>query len=73
MNHFRFLSAVVVTGLILALFVVSAVVAGGPQGKTTICHSAGGHKYVQITVSNNALPAHMRHGDTMPDEYGDCP
>jgi len=72
MKHFRYLSALVVTGLIIALFAVSAVVAGGPQGKTTICHSAG-HKYVEITVSNNAVPAHMRHGDTMPDEYGDCP
>ena len=32
----------------------------GPKGKTTICH-----KGKTITVSNSALPAHKRHGDTV--------
>jgi hypothetical protein len=39
-------------------------------GKVTICHKAGPHgKRVPITVSRNAVPAHLRHGDTM----GPCP
>ena len=42
-----------------------------PQGKSTICHVAG-NKVVAISVSNSAVPAHMEHGDSMPDEYGDC-
>jgi hypothetical protein len=38
--------------------------------KVTICHNAGPHgKQVTITVSQNALPAHLRHGD----ELGPCP
>jgi hypothetical protein len=39
-------------------------------GKATICHKAGPHgKRVTITVGANAVPAHLRHGDTM----GPCP
>ncbi len=45
--------------------------AAPPQGKTTICHVAG-DKIVEISVSNSALSAHLAHGDTMPDEYGEC-
>ncbi len=58
--------------LILVIFAVSAVVAVGPAGKTTLCHFAS-HKFVEITVSNNALPAHLAHGDVPADQYGDCP
>lgn len=73
MKYLRHLVVVaVVPALILALFAVSAVLAAPPQGKTTLCHAAA-HKYVQISVANNALPAHMGHGDVLPDEYGDCP
>lgn len=73
MRHFRhLLVAIVVPALILAIFAVSAAFAVGPQGKSTICHHAS-RKYVQITISNNAVPAHLRHGDVMPDEYGACP
>lgn len=43
-----------------------------PQGKSVVCHVAGG-KVVKISTSNSALPAHMAHGDQMADEYGDCP
>jgi hypothetical protein len=44
-------------------------------GKTTICHKTGSKKnpYVLITVSNNALPAHKAHGDTLPGPGGTCP
>jgi hypothetical protein len=33
--------------------------------KITICHKAGPKKFVTITVSVNAWPAHSRHGDTL--------
>ncbi len=66
------LIVVIVPALIVSVFAVSSVMASGPMGKSTICHSAG-DKYVEITVNDHAVPAHMNHGDVMTDEYGDCP
>jgi hypothetical protein len=66
-----FLTFFVLPALILVVFAVSAVAAAS-AGKTTVCHQAS-KKFVEISVSNNALPAHMAHGDTLPDQYGDCP
>lgn len=65
-------AAVVVPILILGIFAVSLAFAGGQAGKSSICHFAS-HKYVEINISNNAVPAHLRHGDVLPDLYGDCP
>jgi hypothetical protein len=44
-------------------------------GKTTICHrtSSGTNEFVLISVSNNALPAHAAHGDTLAGPGGTCP
>lgn len=64
--------ALVVPMLVLGIFAVSMTLAAGKAGKSDVCHWAN-HKYVEINVSNNAVPAHMRHGDVMPDEYGACP
>lgn len=49
--------------------------AAANQYKTTICHKTGSAKnpYVEITVSNNALPAHQKHGDIIPAPPGGCP
>jgi hypothetical protein len=66
---------VLLTALVPAIVLLSAVTAsavGTPQDKVTICHRTGNGSTHQITVSRNALPAHLRHGDTLPDEYGDC-
>ncbi|HYZ90231.1 MAG TPA: hypothetical protein VE620_13110 [Myxococcales bacterium] len=43
----------------------------GYAGKVTICHHTHSkkHPFHTITVSANAVPAHMRHGDTL----GPCP
>jgi hypothetical protein len=67
------LAAVAIPILILVLFAVSSVVAFPPHGKTTLCHMTGNGRSHQITVSNNAVPAHLRHGDVPVDEYGECP
>jgi hypothetical protein len=73
MKHLRtVIAAVAVPAIILIVFAVSSVLAFPPQGKTTICHATG-NGFHQITVSNSALPAHMRHGDVAVDEYGECP
>lgn len=44
----------------------SAAAGQYPQ-KVTICHRTGSQKnpFVTIRVSRNALPAHLRHGDTI--------
>jgi hypothetical protein len=70
-NVRRFLVATLLPAIIVLIFAVSSVAAGGHAGKVSICHWAN-HKFVKITVSMNAMPAHLRHGDVLTDEYGDC-
>jgi hypothetical protein len=41
--------------------------------KVTICHKTGKGKFNKIRVSENAVPAHLRHGDTFPNDKGKCP
>ncbi|HEX5396652.1 MAG TPA: hypothetical protein VFX74_06110 [Candidatus Limnocylindria bacterium] len=73
MKNLRGLFAIlIVPVLILAIFAVSAVSAAGGAGKSEVCHWAN-HKYVEINISNNAVPAHLRHGDVLADQYGACP
>ena len=75
--------ATLVTGAALA----SAALAGiraldlGPAAasqypkKVTICHHTHSkkHPWVQIRVSRNAVPAHLRHGDFVVDDQHPCP
>jgi hypothetical protein len=67
----RFVVAIVIPAVIVTIFAVSSVAAGGNAGKVAICHWAN-HKFVEVNVSMNAMPAHLRHGDVLTDEYGDC-
>lgn len=39
--------------------------------KVTICHKDGQGNFHPIQVSENALPAHLNHGDYLPDADGD--
>jgi hypothetical protein len=76
----RLVGAAVVSGLLLAplgIFGSSALAhtasglgpsAAQYQYKVTICHRTHSqkHPWVQISISNRALPAHLRHGDKFP-------
>ena len=64
------------SALIPAMVLVAASTAaatGQPQDKVNVCHRTGNGSFHEINISRNALPAHMQHGDALPDEYGDCP
>jgi len=67
----RFLVTILVPAVIVSIFAVGAAAANGSDGKVDLCHWAN-HKFVEISVSMSAKPAHLGHGDVEPDEYGDC-
>jgi hypothetical protein len=58
---------------LLLVVLATGAIAGGNNDKVTLCHRTGNGSFHQITVSVNAEPAHLRHGDVLPDDYGDCP
>ena len=73
----RALFAAIVAGITLVLFAVtgglglagnSITAAQYQYDKVTICHVTGSQT-VTITVAAAAVPAHVRHGDTI----GPCP
>jgi uncharacterized protein (TIGR02145 family) len=41
------------------------------NNKIDVCHKAGNNSYNLINISINALPAHLAHGDIVPDADGD--
>ena len=70
------LRRIVVYALIPATMLLASVTAsavGVNSDKVSVCHRTGSGKSHVITISRNALPAHMRHGDVATDPYGDCP
>lgn len=67
----RVLIALALPLIVLLAFAATALATGG-GGKEDVCHWAN-HKYVEISVSVNAVPAHLAHGDVMTDDYGACP
>jgi hypothetical protein len=63
-----------VVTLLVPVVLIAALAGSAIAGeKETLCHLTGNGSYRQITVSVNAVPAHMRHGDVPVDDYGDCP
>ena len=66
----------VLTLLFPALLIVvlaTSAIAGGNNVKMTVCHVTGNGSSHPISVSENAVPAHLAHGDSLTDDYGDCP
>ena len=64
------------SALVPALVLVAASTAnvvGQPLDKVSVCQRTGNGSYHEVNISQNALPAHLKHGDVLPDEYGDCP
>jgi RTX calcium-binding nonapeptide repeat (4 copies) len=62
----RTLATLGVAGVMCAGFVgVASVSQAAPADKVTICHATGSstNPYVQITVSPNAVPAHLKQHD----------
>lgn len=68
----RLLLTLVFPALLLVVLATGAI-AGGNNEKVTLCHLTGNGSFHQITVSVHAMPAHLRHGDVLPDDYGNCP
>ena len=57
---------------------VNSQQSNGHAGKQTLCHATGSstNPYVEITISNNGVPAHDRHQndeDIIPAPAGGCP
>lgn len=49
--------------LSVMLPILAAPVSAAKQDKVTICHNPNDKKQITITVSGNALAAHLAHGD----------
>jgi hypothetical protein len=43
------------------------------SGTVSICHRTGSGRYNEITINENAVEAHQRHGDIIPAPPGGCP
>ena len=50
---------------VLGIVIPGIVFAGSSHVPVTICHNAGPTKTITITVDDNALSAHLKHGDTI--------
>jgi hypothetical protein len=65
------LAAVPVVALAIG---ASAFAARPPDNqKVSVCHLTGAGTFVQLSISERALAAHLRHGDVMMGDYGYCP
>ena len=51
--------------VLLAIVAVDSPVGAAPEDKVTICHKPGTDAEHEITVSGNALDAHLAHGDVV--------
>ena len=68
----RLLASALVPAMVL-IAASGAIAIGSPQAKVDVCHRTGNGSFHEINISGNALPAHLAHGDVLPDQYGSCP
>jgi uncharacterized protein (TIGR02145 family) len=50
---------------------IGSVASKTNQGKIDVCHRRGNSSWQTINISVSALPAHLAHGDIVPDADGD--
>lgn len=53
------------------LLVANKEMSKGAPSKITICHKTGDGKMIPLEINQNALKAHLAHGDIVPDNDGD--
>jgi hypothetical protein len=58
----------VVLALLALAMLVSEIAVAAPADKVDVCHLEGNGSYHLINVSENALPAHLAHGDALPGD-----
>ena len=68
----RLLLTLIFPALLIVVLATGAI-AGGNNVKMTVCHVTGNGSSHPLSLSENAVPAHLAHGDTLTDDYGDCP
>jgi hypothetical protein len=70
----RIFSVLAVAALLAAMWVATALPAfADPLPKVTVCHLSEEGTYEEIEVSENALAAHVAHGDLPVTEETPCP
>ncbi len=72
MNKTLAIAAITLVAVVMVMSAMAPAMAGaggenGEDSKVTICHMPPGNpgNSVTITVSTNAVPAHLAHGDTL--------
>ena len=63
----KLLSMIAILVLLLAAMPVLSAGAAS-AGKMDVCHREGNGSFHLINVSENAVPAHLYHGDALPGE-----
>lgn len=60
--------SIAASGTLLFALALTGTSIAAPLPKVGICHLEGNGSYHRINVSENALPAHLAHGDSLPGD-----